>query len=169
MRLVLPSAAVAAIALTAGMTQAANTLTQQTAQQAADRVSSRMEAAYNRHDAAAIAALFTPDATFVPARPSPRLGSVITGRQAIEQFFADDFGTFPTVSHKLVEVHPIDESSLFLIGELHLTGQRNNQPLRIDGHFTDVLVRVGDDWQIRVTATSAAPGPAATQASGATR
>jgi ketosteroid isomerase-like protein len=158
--------AVAMVLSTPGLSPASAAVTESAARQAAETISTQVEAAYNRHDAAAIGALYTPDGTLLPARPSPSLGAVITGPPAIERFFADAFKTFTAASHKLVEAHPVGESAVFMIAELHLTGQGEQGPLRLDGHFGSVLERSGVTWKIRMTVTNGSAAPAPAQTSG---
>lgn len=156
---------------TLGAGQASASMTEEAARQAAESLSAQFNAAYNRHDAAAIAALFSPDGTFLPVKPSPSLGAVITGRPAIERFFSDGFKTFDTQSAKVVEAHPVGDSELFMIEELHLTGRDAQGPLRLDGHVGGLLVRTGGQWQLLMTVAngSASRAPGETGSSGAGR
>jgi ketosteroid isomerase-like protein len=62
--------------------------------------------AFNKNDAAALAALFTEDAIFVSDR------GPVNGRQAIEKFWADEFKQF----HHSNEIVTVDENSRHVIG-----------------------------------------------------
>lgn len=111
-----------------------STLTREDARQAAESVLAKFDAAYGKHDAAGIAALYMANATFLPARPSPALGSVIPGRPGIEKFFADAFKTFGSQSGNLVDAGPLGNRAVWFVADLHLTGKDGNGPMRLDGH-----------------------------------
>ena len=113
--------------------------------------------AQKNHDPAAYAANFTRDAVFVtPTGP-------IIGRQAIQKYYTD-----------LYQWHPIDfggkldGNAFHMIGtagnEARATGEwsdtgpgKNGEPITIKGYWSDIYVREGDDWRIRVTAFNVTP------------
>jgi uncharacterized protein (TIGR02246 family) len=116
----------------------------------------RYAEAANRHDATAIAALFTEDGVFV----SPE--GILSGRQAIEKLYRDTFNA-ATVSDtviKATEVHVMGDLA-WAVGQW-----RNNTQ---QGHWGSVNERRGGAWQIRmlsfnVTPPSAVPPSPATPA-----
>jgi uncharacterized protein (TIGR02246 family) len=112
-----------------------------------EAVSKQYTEAYNKHDAAAIAALFTPDAVRIGDIPA----NLVVGREAIEKdFAAQEFaaGFKPIDSGKLVQVYAIEDRiaaiSEWSAGSWH-------------GHAVTIFVRDADlTWKIRmefVTAT----------------
>jgi ketosteroid isomerase-like protein len=63
--------------------------------------------AYKKHDAAAIAALFTQDAIQVWAWETA--GGVASGQQAIKKRFEAELAATPSITRKLVQVYPIGD------------------------------------------------------------
>src|SRR5271166_2719954 len=96
--------------------------------------------AYNRHDAAALAAEFTEDAVFVGGGvPGPHYG-----RQAIEQRIALDMASSPgelSQSHELLQVYELGIDvcaiSKFTVGQWK-------------GYAIFLFVREADGWKIRM-------------------
>jgi len=111
-------------------------------------------------DPVGLAALYTPDGVFLPARPSPTLGAVITSRANVEKFFADAFKTFHHSEQRATEAHALGDGVWF-VGEVHLTGQSEKGPVEINGRLGGVLVRAGGSWEIRMVTVNAAPPEAA--------
>jgi uncharacterized protein (TIGR02246 family) len=101
--------------------------------------------AYNKHDAAAIAALYTLDAVRVEDWGD---GDLLVGRDAIEKAFEKKFAaSYPPITRKLVAIYPFEDRiaaiSEYSVGSYH-------------GHTTNIYVRDVDTWKIRmefVTAT----------------
>ena len=114
--------------------------------------------AHNNGDAAAFAAGYARDAVFLtPDRP-------IIGRQAIQKWFTDFFQS----QHPKNSMTKIDGNAFHLIGtagnelwasgESSETGQgKNGEPIPIKGYWSDIYVREGDDWKIRVAAWNTTP------------
>ena len=124
----------------------------------------KFDGAYNRNDAAAVAANCTEDAVLVsPYGP-------IFGRQAIEQWYA---GLFKGVhlSHSLT---PADADCPHLLGtagkEMWATGnwratlQGQNGSAEAKGYWSAIEVREGEDWKIRMLCLNGSFAPAATPA-----
>jgi len=96
--------------------------------------------AYNKHDAAALAAGFTEDAVFVGGGgPGPHYG-----RQAIEQRIALDMASSPgelSQSHELLQVYELGIDvcaiSKFTVGQWK-------------GYAVFLFVREADGWKIRM-------------------
>jgi uncharacterized protein (TIGR02246 family) len=119
-----------------------------------DALAARYAEAANRHDAAAIVALFTDEGVFV----SPE--GILSGRQAIEKLYRDTFNA-AAVSDTVIKA-----TELHVVGDLAwAVGQwRNNTQ---QGHWGSVNERRGGAWQIRmltfnVTPPSAVPPSPAT-------
>jgi uncharacterized protein (TIGR02246 family) len=103
------------------------------------------EEAYNKHDAAAIAALFTDDAVLVTPH------GTVTGRAAIEKKYEkEDFETY-NGSDMVSTTERITQVG----NELHLTRrfkanyQSYDSFIRIEGNASPVFVLEGDVWKIR--------------------
>ncbi len=140
------------------------------ARETAATLLAKLDAAYNAHDAHALASLFAENATFVPANPSPTLGAVIEGRANIEKFFADAFKTFQTSSEKVVAVGAVDDHALWLISDLSLSGRDAHGARAFSGHVGGLVVRErGGDWEIRMATTNGRPTEGGNAASGSSR
>jgi len=103
------------------------------------------EEAYNKHDAAAIAALFTDDAVLVTPH------GTFTGRAAIEKKYEEeDFETYNGS-----DMVSTTERITAVGNELHLTRrfranyQSGDSFIRIEGNASPVFVLEGDTWKIR--------------------
>jgi uncharacterized protein (TIGR02246 family) len=103
------------------------------------------EEAYNKHDAAAIAALFTDEAVLVTPH------GTFTGRAAIEKKYEkEDFETYngTDMVSTTERITPVGN-------ELHLTRrfranyQSYGSFIRIEGNASPVFVLEGDVWKIR--------------------
>ena len=119
-----------------------------------EALASRYAEAANRHDAAAIAALFTEEGVFVTPE------GIVSGRPAIEKLYRDTF------SAAAVSDTAIKTTELHAVGDLvWAVGQwRNNTQ---QGHWGAVDERRGGAWQIRmltynVTTPAAVPPTPAT-------
>jgi uncharacterized protein (TIGR02246 family) len=109
---------------------------------------------YNKQDAVAIASMFTTDAV----RVSSAASAVGTGPQAIEEAFKTQFTTgFSHIDITVDQVSPLGTDTAIAIGEYQLTGQGQSGPLKVDGHWTEVGVRDGGVWKIRLLTVVPAP------------
>jgi uncharacterized protein (TIGR02246 family) len=106
--------------------------------------------AYNKHDAAAVAALYTHDAVRVD-NPSGFGRALIVGRKAIEKLLETDFtgswSSSPRVG-KLVQMYAF-EDSIASISEW--------SKAQYNGHSVQIFVRDPDTWKIRMEYNSSAP------------
>jgi uncharacterized protein (TIGR02246 family) len=106
--------------------------------------------AYNKHDAAAVAALYTHDAVRVD-NPSGFGRALIVGRKAIEKLLETDFtgswSSSPRVG-KLVQIYAF-EDSIASISEWSRA--------QYNGHSVQIFVRDPDTWKIRMEYNSVAP------------
>src|SRR6266436_5650318 len=112
----------------------------------------KYDEAFNKNDAASIAALFTEDAVQV----SPQ--GLIFGRQAIEKKFADLFQQWhPTnIISKVDQVNAIGNTA-WKVGEWNCTMQTENGPLPEKGYFASICVREGDTWKECMSSYNMAP------------
>jgi uncharacterized protein (TIGR02246 family) len=100
------------------------------------------EEAYNKYDAAAYAALYTPDAIEVLSWQSE--GGATVGQQAIEKMAAAEFASFPAKqSFTLVQVYAIGTEICAISEFIHYRPGGK-------GYAVTIYVREGDDWKIRM-------------------
>ena len=98
----------------------------------------KFQEAYNKHDAAAMTALHTPDAVEVRS-----WSGMASGREAIGKRFAFDFASSPGKAvNKLVQVYAIGKD-ICAISDTTVGGSK--------GHAVTIYVREGDDWKIRMS------------------
>jgi len=110
-----------------------------------EAVSKQYGEAYNKHDAAAIAALFTQDGVRLE---DWGVGEMRVGREAIEKAFESEFAaSWRAIVGELVQIYAIEDRiaaiSEYRFGAWH-------------GHRVGIYVRDADTWKIRmefVTAT----------------
>jgi uncharacterized protein (TIGR02246 family) len=102
---------------------------------------------YNKQDAAALASMFTKDALRVSSDET----TVSAGPQAIEGSFNTQFKNgFTRIELMVGQVSPLGLDTAVTIGKYHLTGQGRSGPLEVDGHWSEVEVREGGVWKIRL-------------------
>jgi uncharacterized protein (TIGR02246 family) len=112
-----------------------------------EAVLTKYEDAYNKNDAAAIAALYTADAAEVFDEYTAGGGSA-SGREAIQQTYAGQFASSPSKrSLKLVQMYTIgdDVCAVSEFSRLLHSGK---------GYHATIYVREGDDWKIRMAYTT---------------
>jgi ketosteroid isomerase-like protein len=111
-----------------------------------EAVMMRFDDAFNKSDAAAVAALFTEHAVQVLTWIWGA-GATASGQEAIERRFRVQFPAPGKLSHKLLQVYAIDkdiENEICAISEFyHAYFQRKGYAVRI-------YVREGDTWKIRM-------------------
>jgi uncharacterized protein (TIGR02246 family) len=110
-----------------------------------DELNHKLEAAYDRNDAAAVAALFTEDAVLMAA------DGVFSGRQQIEKRYADAFKGAPITeficSRERFHLKGID-NAVWSTGEWGSTFQGQTGPGFARGQWSAVYVPEGDAWKI---------------------
>jgi ketosteroid isomerase-like protein len=118
--------------------------------------------AYNNNDAAALAAFFTEDAVLVTDTGS------VYGREAIEKSYADQLQKWRVSNH----IGKPDQYSPHIIGtagdeawssgEWSMTLQpETGDPIPLKGHWSEIYVRDGDAWKVRMQTWNITPEPAA--------
>jgi uncharacterized protein (TIGR02246 family) len=116
----------------------------------------KYDEAFNKNDAAALAALFTEEAIFVTDT------GPVNGREAIEKYWVDQFKQF----HHSNEIVTVDENSPHVIGtagnEMWATGGwsmtiqgKDWGPKDIKGYWS--VIREGADWKIRMLCSNVTP------------
>ena len=121
---------------------------------------SRVHDAWNSHNAAGIAAVYTKDAILVTQAPQ----IVKHGQQDIEKNYEVAFATLPHHDSATAdEIVPLGCGEFMSIGAYHLTGSGNNGPTKLDGHWTAVYVSEGGKLEIRMltAVTDLPPAPTA--------
>jgi uncharacterized protein (TIGR02246 family) len=135
--------------------QQTNTADPQLRQKLADVIAKHADA-QNKNDAAAIAACFTQDGVYLTDR------GPVNGREAIEKYWVDLLKKWKFSD----EVVTIDQDSPHVIGtagnEIWATGGWSSTikgedfgPIQLKGYWS--VIRVGDDWKIRMLNNNTAP------------
>jgi uncharacterized protein (TIGR02246 family) len=121
-----------------------------------DELGLKLDEAYNKNDAAAVAALFTEDAVLVAP------DGMFSGRQDIEKRYADTFQRWPitTFSSQRSQLNAID-NAVWSVGEWWSTLQSQTGPKFERGHWSAIYVREGDAWKIRMLSLIEHPAPSA--------
>jgi uncharacterized protein (TIGR02246 family) len=131
----------------------------QIAQQIRER-GKKYDEAFNKNDAAAVAALFTEDGLQVAPE------GVFSGRQAIEGRYAEHvFQQWHCNNHvlKTDQVIAVGDE-VCSTGEWSCTATQDQSggTIQVHGYFTDVNFRDGDTWKIRISTFNLVP-PAETK------
>ena len=146
MRLLLTLAALVIGFGVPALAQEQNTVDPEVRQQI-EAVLTKYEDAYNKNDAAAIAALYTAEAAEVFDEYTAGGGSA-SGREAIQQTYAGQFAPSPIkLSLKLIQVYAIGDD-VCAVSEFsrHLHSGK--------GYNAKILVREPDGWKIRMAYTT---------------
>ena len=117
-------------------------------------LSLKLDEAFNKNDASAIAALFTEDGILVTS------DGMFSGRQAIEKRYADLFQRWPitTFSGQRYQLNAID-NAVWSVGEWWSTIQSETGPKFEGGYWSAIYIHEGDDWKIRLLTVSGRPKP----------
>jgi uncharacterized protein (TIGR02246 family) len=118
-------------------------------------LSLKLEEAFNKNDASAIAALFTEDGILVA--PDGTFG----GRQAIEKRYAVIFQRWPitTFSDQRYQLNAID-NGVWSVGEWWSTIHTEAGPKFEGGYWSAIYIHEGEDWKIRLLTVSGHPNRA---------
>jgi len=122
--------------------------------------------AMNNNDAAALAALLTQDAVFVTNT------GMVYGREAIVKWYADDFQEWHHSNHvtkgdpnSVRIVGTADNVALASSGEWSETIQgKTGDPIHLEGYWSSICAREGNDWKIRMLTWNMTPAPGAPEA-----
>ena len=112
----------------------------------------KMDEAFNKNDAAALAALFTEDAVLVAP------DGMFFGRQAIQKRYADTFQRWPitTSSGQGSSLNAID-NAVWSTGKWWSTCQGESGPKFESGFWSAIYVREGENCKIRLLTIGDAP------------
>jgi uncharacterized protein (TIGR02246 family) len=134
----------------------------QNTKQQIEKIYDAFHDAWNKHDAAGLANLYTNDGILV----TDRTEGAKTGHTAIEQYYTNAFNRVSHHDSSTVDkLLPLGSNAVITVGEYHLSGQGQNGPIKADGYYTAVNVLENGAWRIRLlTATpNPPPAPAATR------
>jgi ketosteroid isomerase-like protein len=115
-----------------------------------------LDEAYNKNDAAAIAAFFTEDALLVAP------DGMFSGRQNIERRYADTFQRSPIISFNCSFERPYlnaIDNAVWEAGQWTSTFQSQTGSAFALGYWSAIFVREGDAWKIRVWTVNQTPPP----------
>jgi uncharacterized protein (TIGR02246 family) len=113
------------------------------------RIVKDFDAAFNRQDAAAVAALYTEDAILAPEGP------ILSGRDAIEKFYAGAFkaGLSNAVTNTK-ETHIIGDIA-WVVGDWSAMGPGpNHTTQRYHGNWVGLYVHSGGAWKARLDSSN---------------
>ena len=130
-------------------------LTEQDHQQI-DALGSKYVEAFNKNNAAALAALFTDDGLLVGP------GSIVSGQAAIEKSYQDTFkgGTQSDQRIQTVELHGLGTDLALAAGQWSNKGPGPDNTVQENhGNWGAVDARVGDTWKIRMLTYNVVPPP----------
>jgi len=117
------------------------------AKQQIDEIITAYHNAWNDHNGAGIAALYTKDGIIVSQAPQV----VKNAQQEIEENFNRAFATFPHHDSATADqIIPLGADSVMSVGEYHLTRQDQSGPTKVDGHWTAVYVPEGGKLKIKL-------------------
>jgi ketosteroid isomerase-like protein len=118
-----------------------------------DVINRQFDEAFNKHDAVALAALFTVNAIL-----SAPLGGIFSGRDSIEKYFSDGFERLKPSDHltKLSRVYALG-GDLCGIGGRSMIGYPG-RPIQGAVYLVRVYTRVGDTWKIRAEIDKSSAG-----------
>jgi uncharacterized protein (TIGR02246 family) len=103
---------------------------------------------YNKQDAGAIARMFTKDAV----RVTSGVSAPSVGPQAIEDTFKTQFESgFRHIDLVIDQVSPFETDAAITVGTYQITGRGQGGLLKVDGRWTEVEVREGGVWKIRLS------------------
>jgi len=117
-------------------------------------LATKIDEAFNKNDAGALAALFTEDGVLVTPE------GIFFGRQAIEKRYVELFQRWPVTSSTSQRdlLNAIDNAA-WSTGEWWSTLQSENGPEFERGYWSAIYVREGDGWKIRMLTISEHPRP----------
>lgn len=120
-------------------------------QEKIDQLVAAYVAAFNKHDVAGTAALFTADAVIVSAT-APSLGvNVENGHEAITQYLEQQFHDGAHLnSFTEDQVQEVRRSVIMVVGQWRAVGNSPGGHYDLTGHWTGIVVRIAHDWRIRL-------------------
>jgi len=126
-------AAALTFAATAALAQSKNAI---------QKLNDQWAAAFNRGDAATLAAMYTEDAYVLPAG-----ADMVHGRTAIAAFWAQTAAQLGDARLTSLDVLPLGVQAAREIGTFHFA-TKGQSPQAVDGKYAVVWRRVGRRWQL---------------------
>jgi uncharacterized protein (TIGR02246 family) len=99
-------------------------------------------AAFNKGEGAAVAAMYTPDATVLPPG-----SNMVHGRKAIAAFWSKAARQLGDMTLKAVDVRPLSPAAAREIG-LFTARTKGANPQQIDGKYVVVWGKLGGRWRL---------------------
>jgi uncharacterized protein (TIGR02246 family) len=107
-----------------------------------EKLNDAFVAAFNKGDFAAVAALYTEDATVLPPG-----GTMIKGRSGIQAFWTQAGQSIGDVKLTAVDVKPLGPEAAREIGTFSLM-TKGAQSQQVVGKYVVVWQKVGSDWKL---------------------
>lgn len=140
--------------MSAGQEPAAESETVSAAEAALDALPASYEEAYNRHDAAAVAAMFADSAVMLSAD-----GGVLMGKEAILASLQEDMAGSPQVTIDQTDTRTMGEYAAGRGSYTLRTTPEGGEPIEIQGNYLSLTHMENGEWKIMglTTNTNAAP------------
>ena len=107
-----------------------------------ERLNAEFAAAFNKGDAAAVAAMYAEDAVVLPPG-----ADMIRGRDAIRAFWAHMAEQAQDAKLSTVDVKPLGPDAAREIGTFSLR-TKGQQPQEVSGKYVVVWQKAGNDWKL---------------------
>ena len=107
-----------------------------------EKLNDAWTAAFNKGDAAAVAALYTEDAYVLPPG-----SAIVKGRSAIEAFWRQAAQQMTDAKLTTVDVAPLGRSAAREIGAVTLK-TKSQPPQEVVGKYVVVWRKIGRDWKL---------------------
>jgi uncharacterized protein (TIGR02246 family) len=107
---------------------------------AIQKLNDKWDEAFNRGDAAAVAAMYTQDAYLLPEG-----AEMIKGREGIQAFWADAAKEIGDARLTTLDVLPMGPDYLREIGTFHFK-TKGDKPQELNGKYVVVWRKIGNDW-----------------------
>lgn len=130
-----------------------------------DKLNTRFEQAFNRGDAAAVAQMYTEQATIMPPD-----SEMVTGRDAIQKFWQGAMQAgLRNMTLKSIRVDEFGGAAAREIGRFSMEAPGPQDRMRaVDGKYVVVWLKSGDDWKIDTDIWNANKPPEPAVATGGT-
>ena len=149
---------IAAVFAIAPLTSSYAQQTHPDARQQIEQLAKTFNERYNKQDATALASMFTKDAV----RVSPGVGAVSIGPQAIEELFKTQFTLgLSRIDRVIDQVSSLGPDAAIAFGVYQVSGKGQNGAVKTEGYWSEIDVREGDVWKIRLLTVIPKSAPAA--------
>jgi uncharacterized protein (TIGR02246 family) len=107
-----------------------------------EQLNEKFAAAFNKGDAAAVAAMYTEDAVVLPPG-----ADMVRGRENIRAFWAKTAEQIQDIKLTTVDVKPLGPDAAREIGTFSLK-TKGQQPQEVSGKYVVVWQKAGTDWKL---------------------